>query len=105
MGQALLPGECGQNAVVLLLPWLDDMLPRLRNDLKRGSVADHGKVVTDTSWRVCRITSSNRGLALDLSMGQLTFDYMEGGTPRRITLDLMPDQLHAVRDAIGAMLA
>ena len=100
----LLPDD-GSAAAALLLPWLEDWLPRLRDQLVRRTIADHGKLVTDTRWRVQRITSSDRGLGIGTSIGVLTFTYAEGAREERISLHMTPEQLNSVRSAVDAMLA
>lgn len=103
--ERLLPVADAQEAASLLGPWLEDFLPPLRRALLRETIADHGKLVTGTAWRVDRITSSHRAEGLSQSVAVVTFSYREGEQARRITFHLMPEQLDALRKAADHMLA
>lgn len=97
--------EDARDLTALLLPWFEDLVPRLRAELVRQAVTDHGRLVVDSHWRLERITSSDRGEWLNTSLAVLTFSYVEGPEQRRVTLHLLPDQLARLRDAANEMLA
>lgn len=103
--QTLTGEDEGRELLALLLPWFEDFQPKLRAELIRQSVVDHGRLVVDTHWRVERITSSDRGEWLNTTVGVLTFNYVDGPDKRRVTLHFLPDQIAALRDAATEMLA
>lgn len=100
----LLPEEQAREAAALLVPWFDDLVPRLRRERIERSIGDHGKLVVDTHWRVDRITSSDRAGAVNTSVAVITLSYREGSRTERITLHMLPDQLDALRRAANQML-
>jgi hypothetical protein len=102
---ALADEDESRQLLARLLPWFEDFQPKLRAELIRQTVADHGRVVVDTHWRVERITSSDRGEWLNTTVGVVTFSYVDGLDQRRVTLHFLPDQIAALRDAATEMLA
>ena len=103
--QTLLSADDAEELAKLVMPWLEDFLPKLRANLSRLSIADHGKVVLGTHWRVDRITSSSRAKGLSTSVAVVTFTYQEGERMERVTLHLLPEQVDALRRAADEMLA
>lgn len=103
--EELLSEDDARELVALLVPWLEDFLPKLRTNLTRRAIADHGKVVVDTQWRVDRIGSSSRGDNLHASVAVVTFTYQDGERTDRVTLHLLPDQVDILRKSADAMLA
>jgi hypothetical protein len=103
--EQLLSEDDAGELVPLLVPWLEDFLPKLRTNLARQAIADHGKVVVDTQWRVDRIGSSSRGDNLQASVAVVTFTYQDGEHTDRVTLHLLPDQVDILRKSADAMLA
>jgi hypothetical protein len=98
-------GEENAPALVgLLRPWFEDLRPRLRRELAERSIADHGKVVTGTDWRVDTIGGSNHAMGLNTPVAIVTFSYREGGQAGRVTLHLPPDQLEQLRGVALGML-
>lgn len=97
--------EEAQELLGLLLPWYEDLSPLVRRQLVRQTVTDHGRLVTDTRWRLERITSSDRVEGIDTPVAVVTFSYRDGDHERRTTLHFLPDQLAALRDAALEMLA
>lgn len=88
----------------LLLPWYDDFAPQLRRRAAEETIADHGKLVVGTTWRVDRIATSQRGRDLATSVAMVTFRYREGASERRVTLQFLPDALAELRRAADEML-
>lgn len=88
----------------LLIPWFDDFAPKLRRQSARESIADHGKLVVGTSWRIDRIVRSKRGREMDTSVALMTFRYLEGDREGRVTLQLLPETIAELREAADEML-
>jgi hypothetical protein len=101
---ALAPPDEARDLATLMMPWLDDFMPQLRQQVAHQSIADHGKLVVDTHWRLDRVTSSDRGTGETISVAVVTFSYVEGERAERITLHMMPEQLVALRHAADEML-
>jgi len=102
---ALVDDDDARDLLALLLPWFEDFRPLMRKEMIRQTIADHGKVVVDTHWRVEHITSSDRGDGLNATVAVMTFNYLDGPEQRRVTLHFLPDQVGALRDAANEMLA
>jgi hypothetical protein len=96
--------EDAQELLNLMLPWFEDLQPQLRRELVRQTVADHGKLVVDTRWRLEHITSSDRVSGIDTTVAVMTFSYVDGDEQRRTTLHFLPDQIAALRQAASEML-
>jgi len=97
------PGKF-RHAVGTLLPCYEKALPQLRLAIVARTVADHGKLAEDVSWRVDKIVNSEHGDGVNLPVAVLTFRYREGDRSERITLHLLPEQLQKLKDACGKML-
>jgi hypothetical protein len=102
--EALLSADDAKELAELVVPWLEDFLPKLRDNLALQAVADHGKVVLGTHWRVDRITSSSRAKNMGTSVAVVTFTYQDGDRIDRVTLHLLPDQVDALRKSADEML-
>ena len=96
--------DTGRRLSALMLPWFEDFLPKLRRNAVHETLLGHGKLVTKSSWRLDRITSSDLADGVATSVALLTFNYREGEQAKRITLQLLPDQVAALRQAAEAML-
>jgi len=70
---------------------------RLRHVIVEDSLADHGKVLVGIDWRVDHVTASDRGAQLDSSVVFLTMRYRDGDTVDRMTLQLTPQALQALK--------
>jgi hypothetical protein len=102
--ERLAPNGKLRHAVGTLLPCYERALPKLRLAIVARSVADHGKLAEDVSWRVDKIVNSEHGDRVNLPVAVLTFRYREGERTERITLHLLPEQLQKLKDACGKML-
>lgn len=90
--------------IALLAPWFEDFAPRLRAMVAHEAIADHGKLVTSTRWRIDKVVNSDRGRGVSAAVAVVTFRYREGDKDDRITLHLLPDDVAALRDAASEML-
>jgi hypothetical protein len=88
----------------MLAPFAEQAFPALRKELLVRSIAEHGNVVRDVHWRTDLMQSSDHALGLDVTLTSLTFNYQDGPTPRRITLQLLPGELGLLQKAISAAL-
>ena len=96
--------ESSDALAALLVPWFDDFSPQLRRRAAEETIADHGKLVVGTQWRIDRITTSQRGRGLSTSVAMVTFRYREGPSEQRITLQFLPETLAELRRAADEML-
>ncbi len=96
--------DAGRDLATLLLPWYEDFLPKMRRAAVDETLLGHGKLVTKSSWRLEHITSSDLVDGVATSVAMLTFTYREGEQVNRITLQLLPDQVDALRRATERML-
>ncbi|MBM4358622.1 MAG: hypothetical protein FJ096_11000 [Deltaproteobacteria bacterium] len=102
--ERLAPDGKLRHAVGTLLPCYEKALPKLRLAIVARTVADHGKLAEDVSWRVDKIVNSEHGDGVNLPVAVLTSRYREGERSERITLHLLPEQLQKLKDACGKML-
>jgi hypothetical protein len=87
-----------------LLPGYDMAKKVVRDEIARGALADHGKVVERIGWRVDHVVSSDRGAKLKLPVTVLTLAYREGDRRDRITLQLTPSVLRELRAMCDELL-
>lgn len=85
--------------VEVLLPTFEAQAPVLRRRSAEQTLADHGKLVEETHWRVDSIVCSDHGDGLNLPVAVVTFVYREGERRERITMQLLPEQLNALKQA------
>lgn len=99
-------GRLGDTGAVeaALLSGYDAAKKVVRDEIARGALADHGKVVERIDWRVDHVTTSNRGDNLSLPVTVLTIGYREGGRRDRITLQLLPEELRQLRAMCDRLL-
>lgn len=102
---ALVGEDEARELVALVLPWLEDFMPGLLAEIASQAIADHGKLVVATHWRVDHVARADRGASVGVSVAVVTFSYREGDRLERVTLQLLPDQVRALREAADEMLA
>ncbi|MEM7235427.1 MAG: hypothetical protein AAF517_24860 [Planctomycetota bacterium] len=76
----------------------------IREAMIRGSLSDHGKVLTGVDWRVDQMTASDRGTRFDTNVVFLTLRYQDGDKNEKITLQLTSEglsQLKSFSDRFG----
>ena len=88
------------------------MLPRyeaakrvVRDEVLRRSLTDHGALLDGTSYRVDYLVSSSHGDKLNVPVTLLTLAYTEGTRRERLTLQVLPEQLRALRAICDKLLA
>ncbi|MCC6553786.1 MAG: hypothetical protein HUU18_10985 [Phycisphaerales bacterium] len=89
----------------ILLAGYERAKAQIRQEILRGSLADHGRVLTGVDWRVDTMDASHRGAGLRAKVAILTFRYQEGDEARRITLQLTPDALSELKGVCERLLA
>jgi len=90
--------------IEVLLPCFEQEAPRLRQRFAERTLAEHGKLVEEAHWRVDKIVHSEHADGINLSVAVLSFAYREGERRDRITLHLLPEQLHALKQACLQLL-
>jgi hypothetical protein len=76
----------------------------LREEIVRASIAAHGAVLTGAEWRIDTLGSSSRGRELDVPIALVTFQYQDGRESKRLTLQLLPDAVHGLRELCDHLL-
>lgn len=76
----------------------------LRNEIVRSALLAHGKVLAGVEWRIDTVGSSDRGRKLNVPVALLTLHYQEGTRTDAITLQALPETLHALREVISELL-
>jgi hypothetical protein len=85
----------------VILARYEPALTELRLAILQGSLADHGKLLTNVDWRVDRMSESGRGAALNAPVLLLTLGYREGRKTDRITLQLLPDAVQRLKTILN----
>jgi hypothetical protein len=88
----------------ILLPGYEAAKARLRAEILRETLADHGKLLEGIDWRLDSLSSSSRGDKLRAPVAVLTFRYQEGGRKGRITLQVMPETLQELQRICDRLL-
>jgi hypothetical protein len=94
----------GADLVAILAPAYEDAKARLRAEMVRASLADHGKVLLGVDWRVDSVLSSQRGLRLETRVAILTFRYQRGGVDERVTFQVTPEVLMELQGVCNQLL-
>lgn len=97
------PGEL-RHVVGTLVPCFEKAMPVLRQRIVARTIADHGKLAEDVSWRIDKIINSEHGDGVNVAVAVLSFRYREGERSERITLHLLPEQLQKLKDACLSIL-
>jgi hypothetical protein len=99
---AQVPG--GPAVAPLLLAGYDAAKARLREEIVRDSLADHGKVLDGIAWRADTVTASHRGRKLDAPIAVLTLRYKKGDRDGRFTLQVTEEGLRELMAACKELL-
>jgi hypothetical protein len=81
-----------------VLPGYERGKARLRSDLGRKTVEDHGRLLEAVRWRVDMLSSSDRGLGLKMPVVTLTLHYREAGRREQLSVQVLPDVMKQIRD-------
>jgi hypothetical protein len=81
-----------------VVPGYERAKARLRGDMARKSVEDHGRLLEAVRWRVDVLTSSDRGLGLKMPVVTLTLHYREAGRREQLSVQVLPDVMKQIRD-------
>jgi hypothetical protein len=73
----------------------------VRQEVLQGTLADHGKLLMGVDWRVDSVQASNRGSKMRVPVALLTLRYREGDETKRITLQVLPETLRQLREALS----
>jgi hypothetical protein len=102
---ALAPEGRIHELLEILLPCFDRAMPPMRREIVARTLAEHGRLVETTHWRVDKILGSEHGDGIDVPVAVLTFAYRESAGPERVTLHFLPEQLAQLREICDRMLA
>lgn len=84
----LTEASAGATLGAVLAPIYETSRDRIRSELLRRSVADHGTIVVGIDWRLDRVVASQHAQALQGEVAVLTFSCREGAESKRTTLQL-----------------
>lgn len=87
----------------LLLGVYDAAKVKVQQDVLRGMLTDHGKLLVDVDWRRDAIEGTSRAPDARLRVTLLTLRYQDGDDTKRITLQLLPETLRRLRACIDQM--
>lgn len=88
----------------LVLAGYEPAKARLRHEMVRAALVEHGKLLVGVGWRVDTIQTSERGAGLGVPVALLTLRYREGAETGRMTLQALPDMVGELRDACDKIL-
>jgi|HubBroStandDraft_6_1064221.scaffolds.fasta_scaffold262549_2 hypothetical protein len=88
----------------LLLAGYEPARERIRHDIVKAAVADHGKLLVGVKWRLDAIQASERGARLGTPVALLTLHYLEGAEEGRVTLQVLPDMMGELKQVCEKVL-
>jgi hypothetical protein len=77
---------------------------RIRHEIVKTALADHGKLLVGLHWRLDAIQASERGTRLGTPVALLTLHYLEGDQKGRITLQVLPDMMGELKQVCERVL-
>ncbi|MFO0550164.1 MAG: hypothetical protein U0271_17350 [Polyangiaceae bacterium] len=86
----------------VLLSGYDAARVRIRNELARAALVEHGSLLTAVKWRADVVKATEGGEDLGVPVTLLTLHYREGDEQRRVTLQVLPDLLEELARACAA---
>jgi hypothetical protein len=98
----LCPGELLVKELVLA--GYEPARDRMRHEMVKAAIADHGKLLVGINWRVDAIQASERGMKLRMPVAMLTLHYREGAEMGRVTLQVLPDMVGELRGVCDKVL-
>ena len=100
--ERLCPGETLVRELVLA--GYEPAREKIRHEIVKAAIADHGKLLVGIKWRVDGIQASERGVRLGTPVAMLTLHYLEGGETGRVTLQVLPDMMGELRGVCDKVL-
>ncbi len=88
----------------ILMAGYEPAKARLREEVLRAALVDHGKLLVRAQWRADAILASERGKRLGMPVTLLTLHYRDGADVGRITLQVMPDMMQELKKICDEML-
>ena len=92
----------GGPAAPVLLAGYPKAVHVIRTRMLKAALADHGKLLTDISWRTDVIGDSDGARELASSVLVLTLGWQDGETKGRTTLQVTPDKIAELRRVLQA---
>lgn len=89
----------------LLLAGYETAKARIRQEILKAALVDHGRLLIGAQWRVDTIEASERGARLRLPVTMLTLHYREGAEVGRITLQVLPDMVGELKGICEQILS
>ena len=75
----------------------------LRRQLLNDALLKHGNVLVDMDWRVDIVAADRHAAKLMSPLAMVTLSYRDAEATRRLTLQLLPDQLARLSQVFGAL--
>lgn len=75
----------------------------LRRQLLSDALLKHGNVLVDVDWRVDLVAADRHAAKLMSPLAMVTLSYRDAEATRRLTLQLLPDQLARLAQVFGAL--
>lgn len=91
--------------VEVLLALYEERVGGLRDEIVRATIAAHGPVLTGAEWRIDTLGSSSRGRELDVPIALVTFQYQDGRESKRLTVQMLPEAVHGLRELCDHLLS
>jgi hypothetical protein len=89
----------------LVLAGYEPAKERIRHEIVKAAVADHGKLLVGIKWRMDAIHASERGAKLGMPVVLLTLHYLEGPEAGRVTLQVLPDMMGELKGVCERVLS
>jgi hypothetical protein len=77
---------------------------RIRHEIVKAAVSDHGKLLIGVKWRLDAIQASEGGMQLKMPVALLTLHYLEGSESGRVTLQVLPDMMGELKKVCEKVL-
>jgi hypothetical protein len=77
---------------------------RIRHEIVKAAVSDHGKLLVGIKWRLDAIQASEGGLQLKMPVALVTLHYLEGSEAGRVTLQVLPDMMGELKNVCEKVL-
>lgn len=88
----------------IVLAGFEPAKQRVRREIVRAAIAEHGKLLVGVGYRVDVVQSSERGLGLGVPVALLTLHYRDGAEAGKITLQALPDMVGELQATCNRIL-